>query len=133
MVAGELLALLVTMTLPVKLPVTAGAKVTFRLAACPGTSICPANTPLALRPAPEMLTLETVTLEFPVLVSFVVRRLLPPTLTFPKFKLVGLALSSLVAALTVSVALLLVTLPAVLLTTTRNCAPLSAVVVTGVV
>jgi hypothetical protein len=35
--------------------------------------------------------------------------------------------------LTVSVAAALVTVPAVLLTTTRNVAPLSAVVVTGVV
>jgi len=37
------------------------------------------------------------------------------------------------AALTVSVAVLLVTLPAVLLTTTVNCEPLSAEVVAGVV
>ena len=37
------------------------------------------------------------------------------------------------AALTVSVAALLVTLPAVLLTTTVNCEPLSAEVVAGVV
>ena len=37
------------------------------------------------------------------------------------------------AALTVRVATLLVTLPAVLLTTTVNCAPLSELVVTGVV
>ena len=37
------------------------------------------------------------------------------------------------AGFTVSVAALLVTLPAVLLTTTANCAPLSAEVVAGVV
>ena len=38
-----------------------------------------------------------------------------------------------VPGLTVSMAVLLVTFPAVLLTTTRNSAPESAVVVTGVV
>jgi len=48
-------------------------------------------------------------------------------------QLVGLALSRYVAAFTVSVAALLLTLPAELLTTTLNCALLSAEVVAGVV
>lgn len=40
--AGELVALLVTVTLPGMSPVPAGAKVTFRVAVCPGVTICPA-------------------------------------------------------------------------------------------
>lgn len=39
--AGELVALLVTVTLPGMSPVPAGAKVTFRVAVCPGATICP--------------------------------------------------------------------------------------------
>jgi hypothetical protein len=54
----------------------------------------PADTPLALKPGPEMLTFEIVTLELPAFVSVAVRRLLLPVFTFPKLKLVGLALST---------------------------------------
>jgi len=57
--------------------------------------------------------------------------LLFPVTTFPKLTLVGT--TEICAALTVRLAALLVTLPAVLLTNTVNCAPLSEVVVTGVV
>src|ERR1700674_5169259 len=80
-----------------------------------------------------MLTPARVTFEFPVLVSALVRRLLRLTLTFPKLRLVGFAVSRRVVAVTVSAALLLVALTADLLTTTLNCAPLSAVVAAGVV
>jgi hypothetical protein len=55
------------------------------------------------------------------------------TFTLPKFKDDELELSRNVAALTVSIAMLLVALPALLLTTTVNCALLSAVVSAGVV
>jgi len=133
MVAGEFVALLVIVTLPVTLPVAAGAKVTFKVAVCPGVRIVPADTPLALKPAPEMLTFEIVTLELPELVSVTARVLLAPVFTLPKLKLVGLALSRSVAVFTVSVAALLLTLPAELLTMTVNCALLSAEVVAGVV
>jgi hypothetical protein len=51
----------------------------------------------------------------------------------PKLNDAELALRRAVAALTVRVAALLVTLPAQLVTVTVNCAPLSEVVVTGVV
>jgi hypothetical protein len=91
------------------------------------------DSPLTLTPAPEMLTLEIVTLEFPVFVKIDVRRLLANRVTFPKFKPAGLAVSKRVATLTVKVALLLVALPAEFLTATAKLAPLSAVVVAGVV
>ncbi len=50
-----------------------------------------ALTPLALKPAPVTVTPEMVTLEFPLLVSVTGNALLPPTLTLPKLRLVGLA------------------------------------------
>jgi len=120
------------MTLPVTLPVPAGAKTTFKVADCPGVTTNPADTPLALKPAPETLMFEMVTLELPEFVSVTGRVLLALVFTFPKFKLVGLALRRCVAAFTVSMAALLVTLPDALLTTTVNCAPLSVVAVAGV-
>ncbi len=130
---GEFVASLVTVMLPVTSPVAAGAKVTFTVTPCPGVRICPADRPLALKPAPESTTFDTVTLEFPLLVKVVACMLLAPTLIFPKDRLVGLALSRWVAAFTVRVAALLVALPAELLTTTLSCAPVSAVVSAGVV
>jgi hypothetical protein len=45
--AGEFEALLVTVTLPVTLPVAAGAKITFKVAAYPGVRMSPVGTPLA--------------------------------------------------------------------------------------
>jgi hypothetical protein len=133
MTIGEFVALLVTDALPVTLPVAAGAKVTFNVAVCPGVRIVPADTPLELKPAPEMLVFEIVTLELPEFVSVTGRVLLARVFMSPKLKLVGLALSRYVAAFTVSVAALLLTLPAELLTMTVNCALLSAEVVAGVV
>ena len=92
-VASELVALLVTVAVPVRIPVAAGVKVTFSIAVCPGVKICPVETPLAVYPAPEILTLEMVTFEFPALVIVAPRTLLPPRLTFPKLRLVALAAS----------------------------------------
>jgi len=48
MVAGELLALLATETLPLALPAAVGANTTFKLAVWPGVSVVLALTPLAL-------------------------------------------------------------------------------------
>jgi hypothetical protein len=133
MVAGELVALLATITPPVKLPVEVGAKVTFRAAVCPGARIVPEGTLLALKPAPVVLTREIVTLELPEFVRVTSRVLVAPVSILPKLKLAGLVLSTRVEAFTVRVAELLVALPAVLVTTAVNCAPLSAVVSAGVV
>src|ERR1700674_3875859 len=81
-----------------------------------------------------MVTVDIVTFEFPPLVKITGRMLLPPILTFEKLRLVLLALRiKVAAAFTVSVAVLLVMLPALLVTVTVNCTPLSAVVVAGVV
>src|ERR1700688_884333 len=108
---GELVALLVTFTVPGRDPVAEGVKVTFSVAVCPDFTIWPDETPLAVYPAPVMVTFETVTSELPPLVKTTGRMLLLPILTLEKFRLVWLALSiNVAAALTVSVAALLVVL-----------------------
>jgi len=132
-VVGEFEALLAIVRLPVTLPVAAGANVTFAVIAWPAAMICPLETPLALKPAPAMLTLETVTLEPPVLVRVVERALLLPTLTLPKLRLEELRLKVPGVDVTVRVAAALVALPAEFETVTTNCDPLSVLVVAGVV
>jgi len=132
--AGELVALLVTFTLPGRDPVEEGVKVTFSVAVCPDFTICPAETPLAVYPAPVMVTFEIVTSELPPLVKTTGKMLLLPIFTLEKFRAVWLALSiNVAAAVTVSVAVLLVVLPTLLVTVTVNCEPLSPVAVAGVV
>jgi hypothetical protein len=133
MVSGEFEALLATATLPVMLPAAEGLNVAVKVVVCPGLKMSPVETPLALKPAPEMLTLEIVTFEVPALVSVTFWLPLLDTFTLPKCKAVELALRTSVAALTVSVDELLVALPALLLTVTVNCALLSVVVSAGVV
>jgi hypothetical protein len=88
--AGELVALLATKTLPVTLPVAVGANDTLSVTDRPGVRAVLAPTPLALNPAPELVILEIVTFEFPVFVTVMFCELLLPTLTFPKLRLVGL-------------------------------------------
>ena len=119
-VAGELVALLATVALPVTPIAAAGVNVTLSVALCPGARICPVETPLAVNPAPAMLTLETVTFEFPALVNVTPKLLLLPMLTLAKARLVVLALSRDVLAVTVSVAALLVTFPEPFVTVTVN-------------
>ena len=133
-VAGEFEALLATPMLPGTVPVPAGANVTFSVTTCPGVMICPLETPTAVKPGPAIVTFEIVILTVPELVKVMPRTRLLPIFTLLKFKLVVLGVSAPgVAALTVRVAALLVTLPTELVTTTVNCAPLSAVVSAGVV
>jgi hypothetical protein len=97
-VAGALLALLATDTLPVTLPAAVGANVTFSVAVCPGVSVVLALTPLALNLPPGVLTPNIVTFEFPLFVNVTPSGLLLPTLTFPKLRLAGFAPSRTVAA-----------------------------------
>jgi hypothetical protein len=89
--AGELVALLATLTLPNTLPGVVGAKTTVSVAVWLGVSVVPAFTPLALNPAPEDVTPEIVTLEFPVFVRVTLKLLLVPSFTFPKLKVDALA------------------------------------------
>jgi hypothetical protein len=131
--SGELLAVLATETLPLALLAAEGVKVAVSVTFWPGVRICPEETPLALNPAPEMVTLEMLTLELPALVSVTVCVPLLDRFTLPNPTEEALEFSSSVAAVTESVAALLVADPALLLTATVNFALLSVVVSAGVV
>ena len=100
-VAGEFVALLATVTLPDKLPAAAGENVASNVADCPGDRTRPAETPPSEKCAPEALTFDTVTLEFPAFVSVTLNMLLFPIATFPKFKLEVLMVRTAVAAIPV--------------------------------
>jgi hypothetical protein len=108
-VVGEFVALLVTLTLaPVTAPAVVGSNVTVSVAVCPGVRIVPLVTPLALNPAPVVVSPEIVTLEFPVFVSVEVCDVDVFTVCVPKLKLVGFAVSVAVAATPVPVKLMVI-------------------------
>ncbi len=91
---GELTALLTRETVPDVLPVTVGAKCTLNVEICPGTRERGRASPLTEKAAPVTLTCETLRPALPVLVSATTWVLpLPPSGTFPKLMLAGLALS----------------------------------------
>ena len=92
-VRGEPEALLAIETLPVKLPLEPGAKRTLSVAVDPGAMLTGTANPLMLKPAPEAVAPEMVTLELPLLVRVTGNVLLLPAFTFPKLKVVGLACS----------------------------------------
>ena len=111
MLAGELVALLLTVIFPLAGPLADGANVEVSAVVCPGASVIPLA-PVTLKPAPATITCAIVTLEFPALVMVMFCVLLPETLTLPKFKLLTLELSISVAPLEVVVtALQIVSLP----------------------
>jgi hypothetical protein len=87
--AGELVALLTTVTLPERLPVEVGANVTLKDVDWPAARLKGSVIPLVLYPAPLALICEMETLEFPVLeiVAFCVA--LEPVARLPKFSDVG--------------------------------------------
>ena len=70
-----------------------GVNVTFTAAAWPGLSTVPTGKPVALKPAPETLTFETVTLEPPVFEIATVAEALLPMFMLPKVRVAGLAVS----------------------------------------
>jgi len=99
--------------------------------------VAPLGTAAEMLAAPQLATVAAVPLKVTVLVPCVAPKFVPAIVTEvatgPEvgFKLV--ILGTVVAGFTVSVAAALATVPAVLLTTTANADPLSAVVVGGVV
>jgi hypothetical protein len=97
MLSGEFVALLATATVPGSLPAAVGANVTFNVADCPGVRIKPAETPLVVYGAPEPVTAEIVTLEFPEFVRTTGSKLLCPSVTVPKAKVLVLVVSVAVA------------------------------------
>ena len=97
-VAGELVAVLTTETLPAALPAAVGAKVTLKVALRRAARLRGSESPLMLNPAPVTDACETVTLCVPLFLSVTVSVLRLPTVTVPKLRLVGFALSTLLAA-----------------------------------
>jgi hypothetical protein len=97
MLAGELVALLLTVILPAAAPLADGANVEVIVVVCPGARVMPLA-PVELKPAPATITCAIVTLEFPALVIVMFCVLLAETFTLPKFKLLTLELSNSFAA-----------------------------------
>ena len=97
-VTGEFVALLATFTVPLMLPDVFGANVTSTIAFCPGAIVDPLVPPLAVKPAPLIVTPENVTLELPVFFSATAKVFELPTFSVPKLKLAGVAVIVRVAA-----------------------------------
>ena len=85
--------MLVMETLPVALPVAEGANCPLKVVLCPAASVSGTDKPVMLKPVPEVLAAEIVTLAVPELLKVKVCVPLPPTSTLPKLKLEGLAVS----------------------------------------
>jgi len=102
-VAGEPVALLVTVTEPVAFPATVGAKITLNVRLWVGVRVTGVFAPLRLNPVPEAATLEMATLALPVLVTVTVCAAEVPVFTLPKLRLVVLNESTMVEATPVPV------------------------------
>jgi hypothetical protein len=89
MARGELVALLVTVTLPEKLPEVVGANVMLKDVDCPAARVTGNTKPAALNPAELMLICETDTLELPVFARVIVCVPLVPVVTLPKLSEAG--------------------------------------------
>lgn len=92
-VAGEFVALLVTVTLPERLAAVAGANVTLNVMDCPAASASGTVNPATLNPVPLSLICEIVTLELPVFFSVTLCVALVPVTTLPKLSDAGLTVS----------------------------------------
>lgn len=97
-IKGEPVASLITVAVPVALPVVVGAKPTMNVKALEGLIVAGVVTPLTLNPVPVAAILETWTAALPVLVRVTSCVLLPPAKMFPKLTVEVLAVSSPVAA-----------------------------------
>ena len=76
--------LLVTVMLPLWVPVAAGVNVMLRVAVWPGFKIVPLGIPLALKPGPDTLILPMVTEELVEFVKVTVAVLVSPNATLPR-------------------------------------------------
>jgi hypothetical protein len=92
MFAGELEALLLTVTLPVAAPLAEGANVEVSVVLCPDERVSLLED-VELNPAPATSTCEIVTSELPAFVRIMCWVLLLAVFTLPKFKLLVLDLS----------------------------------------
>lgn len=83
-VEGELDAVLVTVTLPERLPAVAGSNVTVKEVDAPAASVSGSERPAAVNPVPVSAIWEIETLVLPVFVSVTVFVVLVPVAMFPK-------------------------------------------------
>lgn len=95
---GELLALLVTEMLPVRVPAPVGAKLVLMLVLIPGFRVNGNEDPVNVNPAPVTVAREIVTLLVPLFLIITVFVLRLPTVTSPKLSEPGLKLSDVTAA-----------------------------------
>ena len=93
MVAGELVALLAMVMLPVTLPAAVGAKATVKEADCPAARVRGSASPVTLKPLPVTLSLEREMLPLPLLETVTVCVALVPVATLPKLSEVEEAVS----------------------------------------
>jgi pantoate kinase len=115
-------------------PAEVGWKATVIVVCCPAFTFRGSVNPLTVKAAPVSVTCVMLNGAVPVLVTIRTCDELLPTTTLPKLMELELTwMPGVGVGFTVSVAAALVTVPAVLLTTTRNVEPLSAVVVADVV
>lgn len=92
-VIGEFGALLTIETLPLALPADVGANLALNVVLSPAPKVSGAVIPVALKPVPETVTAEIVTVPVPPFVSVMVCELLVPAATLPNAVLVGAAAS----------------------------------------
>jgi hypothetical protein len=97
-VTGELLALLVTVTLPLSAPAAIGLKLTLNIKLWFGLNVTGVLAPLSANPVPLSVIPEICTLLFPVFVTFTGNDAELPAFTLPNGKLVVLNESVRVAA-----------------------------------
>ena len=132
---GEVGALLAIEMLPDTVPTAVGRNTTVIVVCCPAFTFRGSENPLTLKKAePVSVTCVIVNVAVPVLLMIKICDEFVPTTAFPKLMDVGFTwIAGAGAGFTVSVAAALVTVPALLLTTTVNCSPLCDVAVAGVV
>lgn len=99
MPAGEFVALLEILTVPVRVSACLGAKVRLSVAVWPGARVAPLIPPPATTSVAEAVTAEIVMLELPVFFRLTERVLALPTVSLPKLRLVGVAVTVRVAAI----------------------------------
>src|SRR4030095_8948083 len=93
MARGELVALLVTATLPERFPVVVGANVTLKEVDCPAARVTGSAKPVALHPAPLRVICETDALALPVFTRVTLCVPLAPVVMLPKLSEAGDAAS----------------------------------------
>jgi hypothetical protein len=132
-ICGLLGALSVRVRVPARAPAAVGVNFTLMVQLDP-TAIELPQVPTPAKPKSPVKAALNATVAVLLFVAVMnCAALLVPTVWLPKLNDVGERVKPVEAEFTVSVAALLVALPATLLTTTVNCAPLSELVVAGVV